>query len=118
MESHRLYSTDGTIGDLNKKALVDIVAGETGQTKTLIGKVIASTLGAIEATVAKGDKVTLYGFGTFSRRSRAARAGRNPSTGTALQIPAMNVPVFSASSVWKTAVRGKKPEMTAKVVKK
>ena len=92
---------------LNKKTLSGAVASETGESKALVGRVLTATLDAVCASVQKGDKVALSGFGTFSRKNRAARAGRNPQTGAALKIPAANYPSFSASSVFKALVKGK-----------
>lgn len=54
----------------------------------------------------KGEKITVPGIGTFSTKVKAARKGRNPKTGEALDIPAKNVPHFSAATVLKEAVAG------------
>jgi hypothetical protein len=56
----------------------------------------------------KGDNVALVGFGTFEVRKRAARAGRNPSTGEAIKIKAAKVPAFKAGATLKAAVNGAK----------
>lgn len=66
-----------------------------------------ATLDAISATVRAGDKVALSKFGTFARKQRKARDGRNPLTGAALKILAANYPSFSASSTFKDLVKGK-----------
>jgi DNA-binding protein HU-beta len=50
--------------------------------------------------------VAISGFGTFQRATRAARTGRNPRTGEALEIAEANVPRFSALKGFKDAVRG------------
>lgn len=62
----------------------------------------------IVKAVAKGDTATVLGFGSFKPVKRAARTGKNPQTGAALKIAATTVPRFSAGSVFKTAVAGKK----------
>lgn len=54
--------------------------------------------------MAKGDKVSLLGFGTFSVKKREARTGRNPQTCEAIKIKAKKVPVFSAGKRLKDAV--------------
>ena len=64
--------------------------------------------GTIVKAVAKGDTVTLVGFGTFKSSKRAARTGRNPATGAAIKIAASTVPRFTAGATFKTAVAGKK----------
>ena len=53
---------------------------------------------------AAGDAVTLVGFGTFSVKKRAARKGRNPKTGEAIDIAASTVPDFKAGKSLKDAV--------------
>ena len=99
----RGYATSG----LNKKTLIDAVAAETGETKANVGRVLTATFDKIGSTFRAGDKVSISKFGTFSRKSRAAREGRNPSTGAPLKIPASNYPSFSASSAFKDMVKGK-----------
>jgi hypothetical protein len=49
--------------------------------------------------------VTIPGFGSFKKRHRAARKGRNPSTGADMDIPAKDSPAFSAGSVFKGVVQ-------------
>ncbi len=59
-------------------------------------------------SVAKGEKVTLVGFGTFKPAKRAARVGKNPKTGAAIKIAATTVPKFSAGAGFKAAVSAKR----------
>jgi len=59
---------------------------------------------AITGALKKGDQVALVGFGTFSVKARAARTGRNPRTGEAIQIKASNNPGFKAGKALKDAV--------------
>jgi DNA-binding protein HU-beta len=63
---------------------------------------------AVVKAVAKGDQVTLVGFGTFKSAKRAARTGKNPKTGEPLKIAATTVPKFTAGASFKAAVAGKK----------
>nr|WP_279324167.1 HU family DNA-binding protein [Acinetobacter sp. NIPH1876] len=56
--------------------------------------------------LANGGQVALTGFGTFKVTERAARTGRNPKTGEALQIAASKVPTFKAGKGLKDAVNG------------
>lgn len=89
---------------MTKEELVAKAAQETGITKTQADKALKSILGSIEGALAKGDKVSLVGFGTFSVARRAAREGRNPATGASIKIPAANVPKFKAGKKLKDAV--------------
>ena len=70
-----------------------------------VGNVIDSTLDAITTALQSGDKVTFTGFGTFERRFREARMGRNPQTGEAVPIAAGHSPAFKAGKKLKDAVR-------------
>ncbi|MCX7174456.1 MAG: HU family DNA-binding protein [Proteobacteria bacterium] len=93
---------------MNKSELVDVAAKESDLSKAAAGKVVDAIVAAVVKAVAKGDTVTLVGFGTFKSSKRAARAGKNPRTGEALKIAATTVPKFSAGAGFKAAVSGKK----------
>ena len=67
-------------------------------------KAVDAVLDSITGTLANGGSVSLVGFGTFSVKARAARAGRNPRTGETIQIKATNVPSFKAGKALKDAV--------------
>jgi len=89
---------------MNKKELVSAIADETSLSQKDVGLVLDSFIEQVQAAVAKGDSVKLVGFGTFERRERKERTGRNPRTGEALKIPASKVPAFSAGQQFKEAV--------------
>jgi DNA-binding protein HU-beta len=80
---------------------------DTKLTKKDSDKVLDAIIKAISGSLAKGDKVSLVGFGSFDVRKRAARKGRNPQTGKEINIAARKVPVFKAGKALKDAV-GKK----------
>ena len=92
---------------MNKEELVKEVSKKAKVSQKAAADVIAATLETVEKTVAKGQKVTLVGFGTFESRKRAARTGRNPQTGKEIKIAAKTVPAFSAGKKFKEAVNGK-----------
>jgi len=89
---------------MTKEELVAKAAKDAGITKTQAAAVLKSVLGSIERALAKGNRVSLVGFGTFSVTKRAARNGRNPATGQPIKIPAANVPKFKAGKKLKDAV--------------
>ena len=93
---------------MNKSDLIETIANEAEITKTAAAAFVDATLNAIVKAVAKGDAVTLIGFGSFKPSKRAARIGRNPQTGKELKIAATTVPRFTAGAGFKTAVAGKK----------
>ena len=72
--------------------------------KAAAGRALDAMISSISGALKKGDSLTLVGFGTFSVRSRAARAGRNPKTGETIQIKAAKVPAFKAGKALKYAV--------------
>ncbi len=94
---------------MNKSELVDKIAQETGLSKTDAERALSVTLDSIVKAVARGDNVTLIGFGTFKASTRAARTGVNPKTGEKLEIAATTVPRFTAGSGFKAALAKKKP---------
>ena len=92
---------------MNKAQLVELIANKTGTSKRQSEECIDMVVTAITKSVAKGEKVTLVGFGTFERRDRRARKGRDPRSGTPIDIPAKKVPAFSAGKQFKQAVNKK-----------
>ena len=90
---------------MNREELVAEIAKNAKVTKKAAADVLTATIDAIQTAVKKGDKVTLVGFGTFERRARAARTGRNPQTGATLKIAAKKVPAFSAGKKFKELVK-------------
>ncbi len=59
-----------------------------------VERIVSTIFDEIAAALARGDRVELRGFGAFSVKQRPARVGRNPRTGTAVSVPAKNVPFF------------------------
>jgi len=89
---------------VNKSDLIDAIAAGADISKASAGRALDSTIGAITGALQNGDQVSLVGFGTYSVKHRAARAGRNPQTGAEIQIAAANVPSFKAGKALKDAV--------------
>ncbi len=89
---------------MTKAELIDKAAAQSEVSKAEAGRVLDSLIGSVTQALAKGESVTLVGFGTFSVSSRAARQGRNPQTGSPISIPASKVPRFKAGKGLKDAV--------------
>ena len=89
----------------NKQDLIAEVAAKAGLTKKDDEKSVNAFGESVTEFLAKGEKVQLIGFGTFETRERAAREGRNPQTGAAIQIAATTVPAFKAGKALKDAVK-------------
>lgn len=102
---------------MNKTELIEQIASTANISKVAAGTALNATISAIVAAVAKGDTVSLIGFGSFKSTARAAREGKNPRTGEKIKIAAANVPRFSAGAGFKAAVNTK-PKAKAKAAAK
>lgn len=91
---------------MNKTELAAIIAEKTGLTKKDAEAVLNAIMDSVKEALAKGDKVSLVGFGTFEVRERAAREGKNPRTGEKLTIAACKVPAFKPGKALKDKVNG------------
>ena len=89
---------------MNKTELINQIAESADISKKAAGDALQAFMGAVTDTMKKGDKLQLMGFGTFSVSKRAARTGRNPQTGKAIEIPAKNVVKFKVGSKLSEAV--------------
>jgi DNA-binding protein HU-beta len=90
---------------VKKVDIINRIAQDAGITKTAAKRVVNSIVKGMTAALAKGDKVTLSGFGVFNTYTRKARRGRDPRRGTAINIPAKKVPRFKASDELKKKMR-------------
>jgi DNA-binding protein HU-beta len=89
---------------VNKSELIDKVAGEAGIAKSDAEKAVNAFITVVQTAVAADDKVTLPGFGAWSRSQRSARTGRNPRTGEPVAIPASKAVKFSVGADFKKKV--------------
>jgi DNA-binding protein HU-beta len=89
---------------MNKREFVDAVAENLGTKREDAAKAVEAVLETIQATVAKGEDLTILGFGAFKKKDSPARDGRNPATGEPIKIAAKSVPTFKAGADFKTRV--------------
>ena len=89
---------------MNKTDLRDAIAQHADVSNAQADKAVEAVINAITDAVAKGDKVSIAGFGTFEARQRSARTGRNPQTGETMEIAASKAPAFKAGAAFKNAV--------------
>jgi len=89
---------------MNKNELVSAVADEAKISKADAQSAVDAVFSVITGELKNGGDVRLVGFGNFSVSRREASTGRNPQTGDAVQIPARNVPKFSAGKGLKDSV--------------
>lgn len=98
---------------MNKRDLIDAISTRMGDKKTAT-EALNAVLDTIQATVAKGDKVAITGFGVFEKQVRPARMARNPATGASIKVPKSSVPRFRAGADFKAIVNGQKKVAAAK----
>lgn len=92
---------------MNKHQLVENIAELADLNKTQAAAALAAITDTITNTLAKGDTVSLFGFGTFGVKHRAARTGRNPKTGDAIEIDAATIPNFKPGKALKDVLNTK-----------
>ena len=97
---------------MNRNQLVDVVAERLGDRRTAVTAVEA-VLDTVTTTLARGERVALFGFGVFERVERPARTARNPATGAAISLPARSVPRFRPGQGLKDSVAGARPAAPA-----
>ena len=89
---------------MNKKDLVNHITEQADINKEQATAALNAIVESITSALADGDDVSLVGFGTFKVTHRAAREGRNPKTGEAIQIAASKSPTFKAGKELKAQV--------------
>ncbi|MAC45758.1 HU family DNA-binding protein [Oceanospirillum beijerinckii] len=89
---------------MRKPDLAAAIAAKAELSKDKANDVLNAVLDEITGAVAKGDSVSLIGFGTFSVRERSARMGKNPQTGEPMEIPASKTVGFKVGKKLKDAV--------------
>ena len=89
---------------MNKSELIAALTAKTALSKKDAEKVLNAFVDSVSASLIKGEKVQLIGFGTFDVKSRPARTARNPRTGAEIKIKASKAPTFKAGKALKDKV--------------
>ena len=89
---------------MSKKDLIDAIARNAELSKEKAGAAVDAMVSYIESTLSKGEEVSIPPLGKFKVSKRAARTGRNPSTGEEIKIPASNVPKFQPSKTLRDSI--------------
>ena len=103
---------------ISKSQIIDKICQDGKISKTAAKIVIDAALEAIKAELVAGNKVSLFGFGTFDIRERAAREGINPATKEKIQIAASKAVAFKATKSLKEAMNPKPVEKPKKSARK
>jgi DNA-binding protein HU-beta len=86
---------------VNRSELVESVEGATGLDRRQADAAVKAVVDAVVGEIASGGKVSIFGFGTFTQTSRAARVGRNPQTGASVDIAASTGVRFAPATALK-----------------
>lgn len=89
---------------MTKPEMVNRIAQKTGMTQKQAAAALAAITTTITDILKNGDKIAISNLGTFSLKERAARKGKNPRTGEAIEIAAKKVPGFKPAKALKDAV--------------
>lgn len=91
---------------MNKSELIDALAARLDGDKKGANAAIDAFVDVVFRAVAKGEKVSIAGFGVFEKRPRAARIARNPATGEPVKLKKTSVPAFRPGTSFKSVVSG------------
>jgi DNA-binding protein HU-beta len=91
---------------VTKKDLIGTIAAEAGLTRAQASRALEACVAGIQASLVRGDRVTISGFGTFGVSHRKARRIRIPKNGGDVEVAARRVPRFAAGVVLKSALDG------------
>ena len=89
---------------MTKAGIVEQIYERVGFSKKEAAELVEKVFDVIKETLAQGEKVKISGFGNFVVRHKNARKGRNPQTGTEINIPASNAVKFKAGTTLKKSV--------------
>lgn len=95
---------------MNKRLLVAQMAAETKLTRAEVTRALESFLRLVQGSLAKGERVTLAGFGSFAISQHKSRLVRDPRTGESMRIKARAVPRFAAGLELKMAIENGKED--------
>ena len=86
---------------MNKAELIKAVAGRTGESQAVTGRILDGLVTEIRQAAARGESVDFSGLANFKVEAKPARTGRNPSTGAAIEIAASKKLVFQPAKALK-----------------
>lgn len=90
---------------MTKADIINEISAKSGIQKVEVREAIEGFIGIIKKRVIKGEMIIIQGFGTFGRKHRAEKPGRNISTKETIIIPAHDVPFFKVSPEFKDALK-------------
>jgi integration host factor subunit beta len=91
---------------MTKADLIDEVARVVEMTRKDSEIIVETIFDSVVRSLHEGEKIEIRGFGSFRTRQRQPRVGRNPKTGTRVDVPAKRIPYFKPSKELKDLVNG------------
>ena len=92
---------------MTKVDIIESIYEKVGFSKKEVAKIVESVFDMIKESLQKEDKIKISGFGNFVVRSKKSRRGRNPQTGSDIEITARRILTFKPSQVLKGALNRK-----------
>lgn len=86
---------------MNRTELAEAVASKTGLDRRQSEAAVEAVTGSIVAEIKAGNRVSIFGFGSFEPRARAARTARNPQTQETVKVPASKTVAFKPAAAFK-----------------
>ena len=104
------------VSGVNKSELIDAVTDRVAVDRKTVTSAVDVLLETVTRTVANGERVVLTGFGSFEKKDKPARTGRNPTTGATIRLKKTSVPRFKSGAGFSDVVSGAKklPKIQAK----
>ncbi len=88
---------------MNKSEFISHIASKNDISKSEAEKALNFIISSITEALSQDDEINIVGFGSFKVQHRSARQGRNPKTGSVIEIPASKLPLFKAGKLLKDA---------------
>ena len=98
------YEEEGKAHNMTKAQLIEEVSRVVEMAQRDSEMIVEAILDSIVCSLRAGDKIEIRGFGSFRTRQRQPRIGRNPKTGTRVEVPAKKIPYFKPSKELKDVV--------------
>jgi integration host factor subunit beta len=89
---------------MTKAELIEEVSRVVEMTRKDSEVIVEAIFDSIVRSLRSGDKIEIRGFGSFRTRQRQPRVGRNPKTGTRVEVPSKRIPYFKPSKELKDLV--------------
>lgn len=91
---------------MTKAELIEEVSRVVEMSRKDSEVIVETIFDSVVRALRTGEKIEIRGFGSFRTRQRQARIGRNPKTGTRVEVPAKRIPFFKPSKELKDLVNG------------